>query len=380
MCSVSKGIAIMTRTTVSRKASSKRTDGDRIRVGESLVRPEYLRELKTAWRERRLVLFLGAGVSSPYGLSNWTDLVLDLLLNESSKFERFWPHYRKALALWMTDYFDFSPLALARVVKYKRQKSRRKLTKDEQQKEFLELVHDSLYRTFNENPSGTTALTTIAEIVARSERLRGGRRIPAIFTANFDNVLEMELEKVGVKARSVYDETRRTDNELQIVHVHGYLPREGPIPQINLVFSEDEYHRLSYSLFHWALADIISCLRNYTVLFVGLSMSDPNLRRLLDATNVRGQRPAHFLVRKEYALTLDARTKAIRIVNEYAEEQGMRANLTQTKTTSNVSNAIDVMLKQAHQYDRELFKDMGLGTIWVNHFDDIPKLLKKVAS
>lgn len=357
---------------------------DRVKIGKSKVRPEYLRELKKAWRERRLVLFLGAGVSAPYGLSNWTDLVLDLLLNESRKFEQFWPHYRKALALWMTDYFDFSPLALARVVSYKLRRSENSLREEDQRGFFQERVRESLYRTFTPDPPGTTALKTIAKMIAKSEKAKNGRRIPTIFTTNFDNVLELELERAGITAHPVYDAARRTSNELQIVHVHGYLPKDGPIPSGDIVFTEDEYHRLSYSIFHWALADIISCLRNYTVLFVGHSMSDPNLRRLLDATYIRGEhpsrfRPSHFLLRKEYDITPVARNRAIRIVNEYAEEQGRRANLTQFKTKSNVSGAIDSMLKQAHEYDRELFKDMGLGTIWINDFGDIPKLLEEIA-
>src|SRR6267142_5392621 len=217
----------------------------RVVIGKSLVRREYLNELKKAWRGQRLVLFLGAGVSAPYGLANWTDLVLDLLLNESEKFEQFWPHYRKALALWMTDYFDFSPLALARVVKYKLRRSAESISSDQQRRDFLSLVHESLYSTFNENPTGTTALRTIAKMVAKSERSRNGRRIQAVFTANFDNVLEMELEKVGVPIRPIYDGRRQTENELRVVHVHGYLPRNGEIPNVDLVFTEDEYHRLS---------------------------------------------------------------------------------------------------------------------------------------
>lgn len=350
----------------------------RIRVGKSWIRKAYLDQLKKAWKERRLVFFLGAGVSAPYGLSNWTDLVLGLLLNESRRFERFWPHYRKALALWMTDYFDFSPLALARVVKYKLRRSD-PMSVEQQQSEFLGLVRESLYRTFRPTPKGKTAIQTLARIIAKSERARNGRRVPMIFTTNFDNVLEIELKKVGVNARPVYGTSRQTDSELRIVHVHGYLPREGPIPQMELVFSEDEYHRLSYSVVHWALAEIISCFHNYTVLFMGLSMSDPNLRRLLDATYTLGQPPAHFLLRKDYDLTPAARTRAIRIVEEYARDQANRAKMQDVKTKPNVSDAIDVMLKQAHEYDRELFKDMGVGTIWINDFDDIPKLLDMIS-
>jgi hypothetical protein len=363
------------------KSNAGDDDDGRIDIGNSSVRVDYLGALQQAWRERRLVFFLGAGVSNPYGLSNWTDLVLDLVLKKSHKLEQFWPHYRKALALWMTDYFDFSPLALARVVKYNLSKSGRNLTEDERLQRFLQLVRKSLYSTFNEEPDGgNTTLQMIAKLCARGHKKREARHIPMIFTTNFDNVLELELKKAKVKAQPIYDATRRTNNDaLPVIHVHGYLPHAGKIPSVKLVFTEDEYHHLSYSFYHWALADIINCLRNYTVLFVGHSMSDPNLRRLLDATHLEGEGLTHYLLRKEYELKPAERARAERIVQEYAEEQGRRANLTQVKVKSDVSAALDGMLRQAHVYDRQLFKDMGIGTIWLNDFDDIPKILEQVA-
>jgi hypothetical protein len=380
-----------------KKVSAKRTPKKRVLAKKAapaastsgLVPREYLEPLQAAWRERRLVLFLGAGVSAPYGLANWTDLVLDLLLGESRKFQRFWPHYRKALALWMTDYYDFSPLALARVVKYKLRRSAVELTDAARHGEFLELVRETLYQTFNEGtfkeqpfngkPYKATALKTIAKLAARDQTSKDGRHIPLIFTTNFDNVLELELQKAGVEARPVYDAKRRRDDKLPVVHVHGYLPREGPIPQLDLVFTEDEYHKLSYSAFHWALSDIVNCFRNYTVLFVGLSMSDPNLRRLLDATYVSSDGLVHYLLRKEYEIAPAERVKAIRIIDDYAQEQGRRVGLNEVKSESSVSDAIDTMLRQASEYDRDLFRDMGLGTIWFKDYDDIPKILSEIA-
>ena len=83
------------------------------------MRTEYLHALQQAWRERRLVLFLGAGVSMPYGVPAWRELVLHLLLDTADRrFAQFMPHYRPALATWLADRFDFSPALLARVVKY----------------------------------------------------------------------------------------------------------------------------------------------------------------------------------------------------------------------------------------------------------------------
>jgi hypothetical protein len=109
-------------------------------------------------------------------------------------------------------------------------------------------------------------------------------------------------------------------------------------------------------------------------------MNDPNLRRLLDATYVSNEDLVHFLLRKNYEISPQERARAIKFVDENAREQAEQSNLAEIKTKSNVSDAIDVMLKQAHEYDRELFKDMGVGTIWINDFSDIPKLLDEISS
>ena len=73
----------------------------------------------STWRNRQLVLFLGAGVSMPYGLPSWKSLVLELLFEQAQgtrQLGNMWPHYRRAVASWMTDYFDYNPLVLARMV------------------------------------------------------------------------------------------------------------------------------------------------------------------------------------------------------------------------------------------------------------------------
>src|ERR1700752_5380733 len=86
------------------------------RVGSANINASDIRGLQYAWRNRQLVLFLGAGVSIPYGLPSWKNLVLELLFEQAQGTRRLggmWPHYRRAVALWMTDYFDYDPLVLA---------------------------------------------------------------------------------------------------------------------------------------------------------------------------------------------------------------------------------------------------------------------------
>jgi SIR2-like domain len=281
----------------------------------------------------------------------------------------------------MTEYSDFSLLALARVVK----------SMHHRRDAFLDTVRRTLYLTFKEDvfkngppPAAdgsprTTALKTIAELAYRDQDSKDGRHIPVVFTTNFDNVLELELKKAKVGARPVYNAKRRKGNKLPVVHVHGYLPKDGRVPPLDLVFTEDEYHRLSYSAFHWSLTDIVNCFRNYTVLFVGLSMSDPNLRRLLDATHVNGDGIVHYQLRKEPGLTGPERQKAVKFVDDYARELGLRDGFPEVKAEADVSSAIDNMLREAKAYHERLFRNMGVGTVWYKSHDDVPKILTEIA-
>jgi len=106
----------MPRTQTTKKPSSA---PDKFHVGQSFVNQSDLNGLRWAWKQKHLVLFLGAGVSIPYGVPSWKNLVLELLFEQVEHTRRLgniWPHYRRALASWMTDYFDYSPLVLARMV------------------------------------------------------------------------------------------------------------------------------------------------------------------------------------------------------------------------------------------------------------------------
>ena len=97
----------------------KTPKGSKVRLGSAVVNASDIRGLRYAWRNRQLVLFLGAGVSMPYGLPSWKSLVLELLFEQAQGTRRLgnrWPHYRRAVASWMTDYFDYNPLVLARMV------------------------------------------------------------------------------------------------------------------------------------------------------------------------------------------------------------------------------------------------------------------------
>ncbi|MBC7912314.1 MAG: SIR2 family protein [Pyrinomonadaceae bacterium] len=344
----------------------------RKRKSTSNLSPTVKKRLRQAWRDHKLVLFLGAGVSQPYGLPMWSDLVLTLLVDEyPEQFKSLWAHYRRPFGSWLSETYGLTPMMLARLSQWKFQSKGRGCS-------FPEYLRDMLYQDPKPQPKGATALKAVAKLASLSEQ--SGRRIPLIITLNFDDLLEQELEALGVPVQTVYNDARKNGNGLPILHPHGFLPSKGTPPEAGLVFAEDEYHKLSFSSIHWAQVEMLNALRNHTVLFIGLSMSDPNLRRLLDASHIPNDPPSHFLFRKNYILTQAERTKAARTINErmlsqFSTGQPIQANL---KNSRQFESAINNMLSAQHLYDEQLFRDMGVEAIWYTEHSDIPVMLREI--
>jgi hypothetical protein len=325
----------------------------RHKIGNSQLNPSDLNGLRWAWRTRSLVPFLGAGASIERGLPSWQTLVVELLVEDASKtrpFKKLPPDEQRALATWMAQRFAYDPLILSRAVKNadRRRLKRRKLSGE---RAFLEAVRRHLYAGLKPSRTPTT-LDAIAELIDRGAH---EGRIPAVVTFNFDDLLEQELARRKVHFHVVGSDRRAPRKGLPILHVHGFLPRRGPLPESpGLVFTEDDYHQLSSSVFHWALTELVGHLRHHTALFLGLSMSDRNLRRLLDAAYVRGDIPVHWQVQRRHQIS---------------EEE--RAALKHPA-------AVDAALKLADRYDRELLESMGVKTLWLEEFADLAPLLEAI--
>src|SRR5262245_6799150 len=347
----------------------------KVRIGQSQVNRSDLRGLQIAWRQKHLVLFIGAGVSIPYGIPSWKDLVLELLFEQAEHTRRLgslWPHYRRALASWMTDYFEYNPLVLARMVERDtRRRSRKNGARQVSDGEmaFLEKLRTQIY-THCKTPAGKrTTLQAIGELIQRS---RGNVRCAVSF--NFDSLLEEELWRRKVETVSISDGARRHSGAFRIIHPHGFVPKKCEIIRGQLVFTEDDYRKLTETVFHWGLSEIVGQLRQTTVLFIGLSMSDPSLRRLLDACR-NSDIPPHWQLQRRHQVRDHEQLAAITDVQNRARRWGEILGFQEVKDPPQLSDAVDAALRQADTYDRELFETMGVKTIWLDSFDDIPALI-----
>ena len=107
----------------------------------------------------------------------------------------------------------------------------------------------------------------------------------------------------------------RRPGHVPYIFCHGLLPIDGGIPTFaktvargNLVFSEGDYLRLANSAFSWQSALFLGTAVMRSTVFIGLSFSDPNLRRWLawihaskrrELTNKRkgGEPYGHYWIR-----------------------------------------------------------------------------------
>ncbi len=346
-------------------------------------RAEYSASLREAYLHRGLVLYVGAGVSLSLGLPSWPELIralsvtmmsrrvetaIDALenLSDEKKWERL-----SALQAQVEERADSSKpiLMMARAVK------------DELGERLPFVVARTLYRPvlhylfrrFEESwhhprswrmerhrsRSVRSALPTselMDAIVALCRAERDVSGVQAIVNYNYDDLLDEKLREQHVKCKTVLSgRDVAPAGTLPSYHVHGLLAskdvasRKRVEARGNFVFSEDEYHAEYSDPYKWSNMTQMSLLGKYTGLFVGLSMEDPNIRRLIDVTH--RQYPEHL----NYAIL-------------------PRKKVGDAVTTGSNS----VMRNLFEQVESNSFERIGVRVIWVDSFTEIPSILNSI--
>ena len=295
-------------------------------------RDRKVSELIKALHSGRLTLVCGAGVSVGAGVPKWNELLLRLLRTMISKLSEDYTLVENSDDA-SRFHSKYSPSSLV-VGKY---------LKNNLGNDFLKELRSSLYST---NPESCDLLNAIIEL---SRPQRNGKPLDSIITFNFDNLLEENLAKHNIKYKPIYSEgARNSPDELPIYHVHGYLPRKGKIPtNMEVVFSEDAYHSQFIEPFSWSNLIQLNKLSQNTCLFVGLSLTDPNLRRLLDVAYRKNpdKHLNHYLIKK-----VPAHPKS--------------------------NDAMDRLALILEEQDAN---ELGLSMIWVENYNEIPSILTQIA-
>ena len=144
-------------------------------------------------------------------------------------------------------------------------------------RDWFYLLRKSLYNNEDEeliDTSKSILIDNIAKLCAEPDR------ILSVINYNYDSTLEDYLSKYDIKFSKVYEENRKTQKGLlRVFHPHGYLGLDGGSK--NIILTESDYHFESTIPYSWANIVQMRFLCDSTCIFVGLSMTDPNLRRLL---------------------------------------------------------------------------------------------------
>ena len=339
-----------TATNIEIAINSPKTQEDEGKEQERL-----LFELKNRYQEEDLTLVLGAGVSIDAGVLQWNTLINSLLAEMINvKREDGTPFNGEEIDKIIEKIYGFgdSPLALMQYVR---------LTFDYE--DYIKIIHKVLY---DKNPQGGTVL--LSEIANLCKPRRKHLGVKNIITYNFDDLLERTLTLKEIEHKSIYRDIDTSDvSSLNIYHVHGFLPHDLSVlvngtRDINLVFSEEDYHRIYRDSYCWSNIVQLNCFRENSCLFIGCSLSDPNLRRLLDVaiSGMRNEtiRKSEKLPHKHYAI--------------------LRKRHFQERIEGVNQQNLDEFIKIDNSINQTYLNSLGIGVIWVEEFRDIPNTISSL--
>jgi hypothetical protein len=153
---------------------------------------------------------------------------------------------------------------------------------------------------FFKNEYGNTSLFKISEFLLEAKRK--GFPPKAILTFNADVLLHSLLTLMELKEthdsvgntntadfsyKAVHHVIESDGHKIPIYHIHGSIvPFSGKRDaRENLVFPENSYHNVAGSTHSWQQSIFQYYAERTKMVFIGLSMSDPNIRRWLSHTN-----------------------------------------------------------------------------------------------
>jgi hypothetical protein len=218
----------------------------------------YLRDLFEAVAGGRLplVLVLGAGVSMNASLPSWRSLITKMAAAIDDEALR---------KMAMRDTSD--PMRKAEII-LNLVKQGNVNVQDH------EVIRDALYHKNAPVVPGQLANSLAQLIYTHRSHVK-------VLTTNFDDIVEKALygyfDESRVRAYSIsqvepWQEFGRTSGNIGVMHLHG-LVRQGKNPEVPIILTESQFLKYGARV-RAAISDVID---GACTIFVGLSMSDPNL-------------------------------------------------------------------------------------------------------
>ncbi len=347
--------------------------------------------LRRAYRRKNLTLYLGAGVSMGSGLPSWEALVVAMYFKVFDEQQlgpwRPFPNYLLAIAEWQRAHLQ-EPLDI----------SARKIRShyQEQKGAFRHSLWTTLYEGFQPsgdeqfrppNPTALRQANTTLNAITQACRGRGNSRIKSIVTYNYDSLLESALEDAPHKA--IYRANdRAARSQVPIYHVHGYVPLDETdgSSSDNIVFTEDQYNRIANDPYSWENLVQLHSMSSNVGLMIGLSLSDRNMRRLLDAVRRTPLQSPHFALLQRPKWEPPSRVE-LEGIHKRAKEYFDKFRRSGVKRSPGqkgpdwrrqIAGILkEVENKSLEQY-QEVLHELGIEPIWYKQHSEIPGKLRQI--
>lgn len=299
-----------------------------------IKRSRLIMDAQYAFSEGHNTFFFGAGLGPDVNMPTWEELLGDLMMKAQKNSHS---------AIGFADYANIdkscnhSSLIIGRYIE----------SGFDNMDAFKKQMHASLYKN---NPKPNSKLY---EVITEAIKTK---KVDQVITFNYDDLVETALMGAGVNVHSIFDRSHYSGPDFPIYHVHGMIPQIRKIDSTP-VLSEKEYHTLYKESFHWSNVVQLQALASSTCFFIGLSMNDPNLRRLLDISS-----------------------NGMDIMNKDSVTDRACHYAILERKPLNPSNPDSTKDEEHFNMQERMMEDLGINVIWYEHgkYVDIPNILRSI--
>jgi hypothetical protein len=173
-------------------------------------------------------------------------------------------------------------------------------------------------------------------------------------------------------------------------HVHGYVPFDPSEPCSDadgVVFTEDQYHAAAHAPHHWSNLVQLHCMTGTVGLMVGLSLSDRNMRRLLDALRATPLPIRHYALLRR-PTWVPPSEQELQLIHRRARDyrrtfRGSGSRHVGIKTgdwEATVKEMVRGIDRVDVAFHTRVLKNLGIEPVWFEEYDEIPGLISQIYS
>ena len=258
-----------------------------------------------------ITLALGAGVSASAGIPKWRELLIKAcssffthweFANTFNRLPKNTPPTDLSIAFAEEIMWNDSAIELAKKFTEKDillvAQQIKNCIRD---RDWMYLLRHALYGDINY--TSTTYTSTTSNLIESLTELCVAyqNKVKAIINYNYDDRFEQSLKAKKIPYKPMWYDKKiaRSGNYLPVYHPHG-ITSIGGGEISNIILAESDYQQEAKEPYSWANLVQLQLFSSSTCIFVGTSMTDPNMRRLLRiSSSIFPNRHYAFLATKD---------------------------------------------------------------------------------